>query len=367
MSSIKKLKTSYQSFFRNLAGVKIASLYFDEVIVSDDQIQVRNTWDTAPEDDEPVPDCVVGARSGGYDFTINSLPEIVRAEMRMLINEGIVRVKKPDLERRHMGILQEFVYEAKSLLQDEKNNYDLYQDEIDMVFSNVSNVWTSCRGGRLYLKEEFGMAVGLQTCLGLYTCLKEGTTFCTDSKAIFQIFSEFLQSLTILKQPEFEEKQQYKDYLAFKIMEIVVPKIKYACIDDILEVRFKLRNELAMFRNEINQLSWEIQKDMDPADLQQTVDKIVDTKINPALFELKQKLNSVNSRTFLRVFDCLKDPRSYVPLVGGIFSGIPPKLAAAGSLAIAATEIMAKSRAEKKEIKRQNTMTYLFDVQRLLD
>lgn len=355
-----QLSIAFQSLFKNYHGLKLSSLYFDEIIVSDDWIGVINGTGRSDSPYYDTPDCMATAMGASYDFSINSFPKVVKSETKILQDEGILKIENIRLASKDKEFLQKFIYDAKAMLDNPENDYSIYKDEIDLALTSNCKVWEPYKtGGKLHSKGEFGMAVGFFSCLGLNSTLEKEISFCSDSNAIFQVYSEFLDSHQ-------EKKQELKkNYLAYRVLQLSLPDLENSSFEEILEARFKLKDELIGFRYEVNNLSWEL-KENDSSEIKQEIDKIIDTKVNPSLQDLKNKIKHSREKLIQKIFSTIKNPKSYVPLIGGLYTGLPIEIAIGSSIVLSGMENINSMRTEKKQIKRANNFSYLFDLKKKL-
>lgn len=99
--------------------------------------------------------------------------------------------------------------------------------------------------------------------------------------------------------------------LAMKSVELVLPAMKKAEPEIILEARDRLKDQLPLFWASMLELSTklktEINQDMKPNDVFFETQEIVDTTVLPALVELKEKINKEKKNWFYKILNPVFD------------------------------------------------------------
>lgn len=99
--------------------------------------------------------------------------------------------------------------------------------------------------------------------------------------------------------------------LAMKSVELVLPAMKKAEPEIILEARDRLKDQLPLFWASMLKLSTklkaEINQDMKPNDIFFETQEIVDTTVLPALVELKEKINKEKKSWFYKILNPMYD------------------------------------------------------------
>lgn len=99
--------------------------------------------------------------------------------------------------------------------------------------------------------------------------------------------------------------------LAMKSVELVLPAMKKAEPEIILEARDRLKDQLPLFWASMLKLSaklkTEINQDMQPSDIFFETQEIVDTTVLPALLELKEKINKDKKNWFYKILNPVFD------------------------------------------------------------
>lgn len=84
-------------------------------------------------------------------------------------------------------------------------------------------------------------------------------------------------------------------FLAFHSVQMSIPPFVPESIDDILEIREKLKGYISPFWNEMKKLSWELyklQKTYKGLEIENDIQALFDSSIIPLLFDLKKKIYS---------------------------------------------------------------------------
>ena len=114
--------------------------------------------------------------------------------------------------------------------------------------------------------------------------------------------------------------------LAIDCINLVLPSIKVESPEDILELREKLKKQIIPFRMMTQKLATDLRtmlKDNYSIDnIRKESQFIVETKIEPALQDLKRKVELENDSFFIKLFG---RTLSWIPLVGQIFFAPSPE------------------------------------------
>ena len=122
--------------------------------------------------------------------------------------------------------------------------------------------------------------------------------------------------------------------LIFEALKIAVPNISAFPFDELLETREKTNSELLKFRSELETFQFNLQENYTLSEIQTKSSEIVKHKLNPSLIDLKRKIEGLHLSLPRMVFENFKDPRSYIPLIGTMFGGIPAHIATLLSLGV---------------------------------
>lgn len=120
---------------------------------------------------------------------------------------------------------------------------------------------------------------------------------------------------------EIESVRKLTAVLAEECVKLYVPKCHEASPDAILEIRESLKDLLVPFRMSLQGLSTSLRAAIDSetnmADIRKEAKFIVESQIEPAVYELKTKIEKANSKLFNRVFGKVL---SWIPYVAKAYA-----------------------------------------------
>lgn len=115
-------------------------------------------------------------------------------------------------------------------------------------------------------------------------------------------------------------------------LKLRLPNPDLLSFDDILELKLKLKDELALFYQTINSIEVK-NKELFNADIKNSeYESIFFSEIQKPLNDLESKMKNLNSKTFRRFIDKMKNPKTYVPLIGTVVASLPMHYALLSSL-----------------------------------
>ena len=363
-----KSKIAFQPLKNHQRNLLLAALYFDEVHLTSSWINIQNNTGIT----EPEPNVIheeYGTGDHGVDFTVRTLPSEIRKNVGILEEEGILKIRN-DTDHRigYNTAIKEKVIEIATSIYDSESKDSSFNEDLNHVFNSKSGIWKPRKKHAKPQNDyEFGLIVGFLAYLGMENASNQGIPFYTDSQIVQRIAREFFQ-----KQIETEiqlgiaSQEVKKSKLAMDILDFSLPNIDNYNVDDVLEVRLKLKDQLEPFRNHIAKLSWEVEKETWEPDFSLHVKKVTETSIIPLLADLQNKIKASNEKVISKIFRKIHDPKTYVPAIGSLFAGIQPEIALGLGLSLASAEVIYERIIEEKNTKRLNQLTFLFDSSKML-
>jgi len=151
--------------------------------------------------------------------------------------------------------------------------------------------------------------------------------------------------------------------LAYEAIKIALPDVSMFSFEDILEIRYQLRNELERFRRDMEKMNDGLIAAQDALYVVSNAEKIVKKNIAPALEDLNKKIKRARTGILRKLFDEIRDPKSYTPLIGTLFEQVPVHIAALLSLGLISTATAWDYLREMREIK-ESGLYYLIGLQK---
>lgn len=177
--------------------------------------------------------------------------------------------------------------------------------------------------------------------------LGDGENVLSNSLLVNKILSNHLNSNNKYQQ------DAIKKYSAFNAMQILLPYIRDANFEDILDIRLYAKDELIEMRNYIDDCIKELQLEgVSVIDTTHTKEKI-DRKIIPAIHGFERKIESMKVSSVQQFVKNLANPFYYSPLITSFFADIPPAILLAMSLGLIGLESIANYYIKKNDIKNE--------------
>jgi hypothetical protein len=126
---------------------------------------------------------------------------------------------------------------------------------------------------------------------------------------------------------------------AFDVLEAMLLDVGDLTIEDILEVRVKLRDELVAFRSELARLEFEFEKEFEPERLATDGQRIARARLAPRLTDLERRIEDSKLSVLKNLLKTLQKPDAYLPMVGTSFAGLPLEWALMVSLGVVSGEV----------------------------
>jgi hypothetical protein len=186
------------------------------------------------------------------------------------------------------------------------------------------------------------------------------------------VFSELLQLKlrylkTIQVNKRYEEK--YIDHPEFKaafsalsLSICSLPNLDLVSFDDVLELRYRLREELVAFRDEMFRLSDLIKASPWEPKFQSQVAYIIEHRINPAVRDLQHKLKTNQQEAVLQALRIGSAPTIF-SIVASIWAGMPLILAMAVAAGLISIETALTYYFNQKKIYQSNGLSFILHLQ----
>ncbi|MDB5284702.1 MAG: hypothetical protein JWO06_3777 [Bacteroidota bacterium] len=186
--------------------------------------------------------------------------------------------------------------------------------------------------------------------------LLEGKNCLTSSKNLSDLFLIFIK-----QSQEFSQElgpRGYSKSLALDAIKFSLPNPQSLSFENILELKFQLKDELALFAQTINSIEVRnkelLLSEMDTKEYE----KIFFDEIQKPLSELEVKIQNLKSSTFRDFIDQLKNPLSYAPLIGTVVASMPIEYTLVASMGLTSCSSYLKYWEERNEI-RNNGLYFL--------
>jgi hypothetical protein len=338
-------------FLDDLLTLKLAALYCDQIIIPQ-QYQIAAHRDTplkcVPEPGEEVEVMVQG--------TFRTFSPEIASVVTQLIEESIITILDEPQNIDPWESFNVFYEVCDDVIQKsipKKGNGKLKIQFNPSLFTYAENLLNYS-----LLEQYFSF---LATA-ALTSSLKCEVPILTDMQIVDDLLAYFMREDYLSRKLNVAKLKT--NFLTHKVMSEFVPNIKNASIEDVLEARYQLRNELEAFRISMAKLSGTIRSNPWTPEIEHDVDKIIESQVRPNLSSLKRSLRQSNLILVKRLFRNFKNLRTYVPLTATALLHWEPAIAGLASIGIAGFEAIYDTLLERRKIRDASGLSFLLKVSR---
>lgn len=135
--------------------------------------------------------------------------------------------------------------------------------------------------------------------------------------------SNFLNDIVTKIYTSISKTNNHKEcQIALNALPILLPNIRDASMEDILEIRLNASDELLELRNYIDNLAQTISPEKFYSLPQQELQKILNQKIAPAIRQLERKMKDIKISATQKFINNMANPMYYAPLLTSLFTNI---------------------------------------------
>jgi predicted nucleic acid-binding OB-fold protein len=142
-------------------------------------------------------------------------------------------------------------------------------------------------------------------------------------------------------------------------LQTFLPNIKSASIEEVMEVRYKMKNELEGFRAAMSKLSATIKSHPWGPHIHEEADKIIETQVKPAIHDLTVSLSHSKLQVVQKIFENIKNPAAYIPFLATVNSNIKPAIAALASTGLVGAKVLWDILVERKKLEDTSGLVFL--------
>ena len=184
----------------------------------------------------------------------------------------------------------------------------------------------------------------------ILTAIDAGKPTFNTSPLIDGFLKEFFNS------PKFAETQKkiqsignIEAQISMEALKLNLPNLSMLSFEDILDIKYIMKDELSAFKYEIKHLS--LNFDMERYSKKNELSNYVAVNISPRLKSLERQLQSLNRNFIKAAIKEIKDPKSYSPLLLTFFDNVSNTLLLLCSLGIISIDVVADHLSKKNELK----------------
>lgn len=143
-----------------------------------------------------------------------------------------------------------------------------------------------------------------------------------------------------------------------------LPSVDMLNFEDILNLKYKLKDELEEFSNVINSIELKYKRNSIDEIPNFEYNHIFQLEIEKPYKDLQKKIQSLNRNTFLSFINKAKEINTYVPMIGSFVASVPLKYSLMLSLGIISLETYLEYKNNKEELN-NNGLNYLLKLNTL--
>ena len=186
----------------------------------------------------------------------------------------------------------------------------------------------------------------------MITHIEKGENVATNSDITNEILLKYYSS-----HKKILDKARLKyNYAQIEAAKILLPHVKDAPLEDVLEIRYKANDELLELRSYIETTLKSIDNERLLNSSNDEISNLLDQKITPSIRQFERKLQGLNVFTAQEFIKNMKDPKSYAPLLTTFFANVPANASLGFSIGIITLQTLLQRKAKKLEI--QNDPLY---------
>jgi len=294
----------------SLNELKLLALYYDKISIVNDAIY------------SPKFERSKGKLQFIETEEFQFIPKSFRYDYKLLIDQNIISVTKrneaePDeYERRFSGKISNLLNSNYDLIfpKDPLNDDSrIFTEEVYNIVQHVLGVDGTSEGP---INIEFLWWYYAFKLKWFIKLLMEGKNCLTNSENLASLFSAFISESNNLK------INGSLRSIAFDALKLNLPNPDVLSFEDILELKFQLRDELSLFYQTINSIEVRNKQLFDHEIKENEYQRIFFDEIQKPIIELENKMKNLRSKTFRNFVDKMKDPKTYIPLVGTVVASV---------------------------------------------
>lgn len=320
--------------------IKLLTLYYDKINIVNDAVYAPKFIKKGEEIEfEEVED-------------LQFIPKSFQTDYKLLIDQEILNITKRDETR--LDEYDQLFSRSISELVNKENDY-IYpyhpkEPGVKIITEEVYHVM------KHMLDFKWGDPIEIHYMWFYYAfklkwfikLLMEGQTCITSSNNLNHLFTTFINNSEQVNLNT--RKGGYSKSLAFDALKIALPNPDVLSLEDILEIKLKLKDELGLFYQTINAIEVKSKQMFDTNIKQDDYQAMFFSEIQRPLLELETKMKNLKSKTFRQFVDKLKDYKTYVPIVGTVVANMPMQYAVLASLGMTVGQSYLEFKEEQREI-----------------
>lgn len=323
---------------KSVNEIKLLALYYDKINIVNDEVYSPK-FDTL---------------DGEFKFTevedLQFIPNTFRTDYKLLIDENLIAITEKNRKLENENL---FASEISKIVN---ANHDFIfpkhptQKDGRVITEEVYDVMKNMWGFEWGKPIESNLiwwyySIKLQWFLKL---LLDGENCLSSSQNLNKLFSSFIKEHT--RTNKNLQTKGYNKSLALDALKISLPNPDSLSFEEILELKLKLKDELALFYHIINSIEIKNKQLFDTNIQNNEYQSIFFNEIQKPLKELEIKMKNLDSKTFRNFITKMQNPKSYIPMIGTVVASMPIQYAILCSLGLNAGQTYLEYKEEKREV-----------------
>lgn len=321
--------------------IKLLALYYDKIHVVNDNVY-------SPK---------FKTINGNIEFTGTEALEFIsktfRNDYKVLIDENIIEVTKRDenvedeYEQRFSKKISDLVNTNLNLIfpnhPTEKDGKIITEEVYDIMKYMVDFEW-----GKPVERDFIWWYYAFKTKWSL-KILMEGNNCVSSSNNLNVLFSGLLNELNVSNKKL--GTKGYNKSFAFDALKLSLPNPDTLSLEDILELKYNLKDELSLFSQTVNSIEVKNKQLFDQDIKENEYEAMFFNDIQKPMKDLETKMKNLKSKTFRKFIERMQNPKSYVPLVGTVAASLPLEYALLTSIGFLTGQTFLEFKEEQRELK----------------
>ncbi|MNQ60221.1 hypothetical protein D3C85_744930 [compost metagenome] len=323
---------------KSINEIKLLALYYDKINIVNDEVYSPK-FDTL---------------DGEFKFTevedLQFIPNTFRTDYKLLIDENLIAITEKNRKLENENL---FASEISKIVN---ANHDFIFPKhptqkdgriiTEEVYDVMKNMWGFEWGKPIERNLIWWYySIKLQWFLKL---LLDGENCLSSSQNLNKLFSAFIKEHTGTNNNL--GTKGFNKSLALDALKISLPNPDLLSFEEILELKLKLKDELALFYQTINSIEVKNKQLFDTNIQNNEYQSIFFNEIQKPLKELEIKMKNLDSKTFRNFITKMQNPKSYVPMIGTVVASMPIQYAILCSLGMNAGQTYLEYKEEKREV-----------------
>lgn len=327
--------------------IKVLALYYDKIHV--------------------VNDCIYRV---GYDDRKNELirvdldfiPDTFKDDYHVLLEEGVLSITDGDEIKnkdRFSKEISEIVNSNEDFIfpidKDKPNTRIITEEVYDII--NSLNKYSPDKG---FDKQFVWWYYAFKLNWSLNLLLK-GANCMNGSDNLNYLFKKLIEKLSLSN--ELYGNKGYSKSIAVDAIKLKLPNPSLLSFDDVLELKYRLSDELLEFSSLINSIESKNKNlfgELEVSDEEYSA--IFYNEIQKPLKDLECNLKNLNSKSFRGLIKNMQNPRSYIPLIGTVVASLPVQYLLLASLGVIAGQSYLEYKEEHRYLTNNNGLYFLLKI-----